>query len=102
LGEGDVTGENRKFYSVTRDATPDKAYGGAVFWERIYKLKQGAGPNPGSKVTNVQDDEDESPTPEGFTPVDDTHGDMPQTRYDWDEVLEEYRKILYTELAPQE
>jgi hypothetical protein len=97
IDEGIVLGENRTFYSVIKDPTPDKVYGGAVYWSRIYKLKQGAGPNPGAKVTNVQDDDDASPVIGGFTPVDDTHGDMPQTRYDWDTVLERYRSILYSE-----
>lgn len=108
LADGTVQGEHRSFYSVIKDTTPDQAYGGAVYWARIYKLLQGAGPNPGSKVTNIGDDENESPVgtgTDGFRPVDAEHGGMPQTRYDWDEVLELYRSILYGEgigAIPQE
>jgi len=94
-----LQGKNTSFYSKLRDPTPDKETGGAVFWSRIYKLKQGTGIDPGSKFTNVSDDEERSPTgtgTDGWRPMDDTHGDIPQTRYDWDTTLELYRKILYS------
>ena len=105
LAEGKVQGEERSFYSVIKDPTPEASHGGARYWSRIYKLEQGAGSQPDAKVTNIQDDEDASPVVGGFTPVDDTHGAMPQTRYDWDTTLERYRSILYGEgigSVPQE
>jgi hypothetical protein len=94
LADGTVQGENRSFYSVVKDSMPDKKTSGAIYWSRIYKLKQGAGSNPGSKVTNVNDDATSSPGTTGFAPVDSMHGDMAQTRYDWDTTLELYRAIL--------
>jgi len=94
LAAGTIQGEHRSFYSASKDATPKAERGGAIYWSRIYKLKQGAGPNPGSKVTNIGTDANESPVEE-FTPVDNTHGDMSQTRYDWDTALELYRNLLY-------
>jgi hypothetical protein len=103
-----LRGKRTSFYSSLRDPTPESGLGGAIFWDRIYKLKQGPGDDPGAKVTNIQKGKNANAGGMGKTgwkPVDDTHGNMAQTRNDWDTILELYRKIIYSEdgfLAPQE
>jgi len=101
LAAGTVRGEYRSFYSPASDRGNNK---GAIFWGRIYKLKQGPGTDPGPSVTNLggppsylREGDDK------WVTVDASTG-MPQTRQDWDAILEEYRKIIRSEegkLSPQ-
>ena len=106
--EGVLRGKRTSFYSSLQDPMPATGLGGAVFWDRIYKLIQGPGDDPGIKVTNVSKDSKASATgmgKAGWRPVDATHGNMAQTRNDWDSILEKYRNIVYSAdglLAPQE
>jgi hypothetical protein len=101
LDDGTVKGEYRSFYSVTKDKNKTE---GALFWGRIYKLIQGPGTDPGVNVSNIGPAPDYSPAEMGsLTIVDRTTG-MPETRQNWDKVLEEYRKIVRSEegkVAPQ-
>lgn len=81
-----VQGDNRQYYSPVADGGKK----GAIYPTRIYKLRQGPGPDPGATVTNV------GPAPD-YAPVDTfkfAAEDMAQTRQNWDERLEQYRKIL--------
>jgi hypothetical protein len=95
-----VRGEYRSFYSVTKDK--DKTEG-AIFWGRIYTLMQGPGTDPGVTVSNVGPAPDYYPSDAGLKMVDRSTG-MPETRHNWDQILEEYRKIVRSEegkVAPQ-
>jgi hypothetical protein len=81
-----VQGDNRQYYSPVADSGKK----GAIYPTRIYKLRQGPGPDPGAAVTNI------GPAPD-YAPVDTfkfAAEDMAQTRQNWDERLEQYRKIL--------
>ncbi len=102
LRDDTVRGEYTSFYSPTNDAKQER---GAVFWGRIYTLKQGPGSNPGLSVTNMGGAPDyASAGASGWGTVDASTG-MAQTRQDWDTKLEEYRKIVRSEqgrIAPQD
>jgi hypothetical protein len=97
---GTVKGEYRSFYSPAKDK---RNTGGAIFWARIYKLTPGPGPTPDAKATNMGPAPDYSPAEGGWGMVGTPTG-FPQTRLDWDKVLEEYRKLIRGEegkIAPQ-
>jgi hypothetical protein len=101
LDDGTVRGEYRSFYSVTKDKNKTA---GAIFWGRIYKLLQGPGTDPGVAVSNIGPDPDYAPAEEGSLKIVDRSTGMPETRQNWDKVLEEYRKIVRSEdgkVAPQ-
>jgi hypothetical protein len=101
LDDGTVKGEYRSFYSVTKDKNKTE---GAIFWGRIYKLIQGPGTDPGVNVSNVGPSPDYPPAEEGSLKMVDRSTGMPETRQNWDKVLEEYRKIVRSEegkVAPQ-
>jgi hypothetical protein len=101
LDDGTVKGEYRSFYSVTKDKNKTE---GAIFWGRIYKLIQGPGTDPGVNVSNVGPSPDYEAAEEGSLKIVDRSTGMPETRQNWDKVLEEYRKIVRSEegkVAPQ-
>jgi hypothetical protein len=101
LENGTVRGEYTSFYSPIKDRKQTK---GAVFWGRIYTLLKGPGNTPDTKYTNMGSAPDyNSAGDAGWDIADPTNG-MPQTRDDWDKILEEYRKIVRSEfgkIAPQ-
>jgi len=98
---GTVKGEYRSFYSPVKDK---RNTGGAIFWARIYKLVQGPGTTPDAKATNMKSAADAyAPADGGWGMVGMPTG-FPQTRLDWDKILEEYRKLIRGEegkIAPQ-
>jgi hypothetical protein len=87
--KGVLKGRNTSFYSPLRDSLGTK---GAHFWARIYKLKQGPGEAPSKEVTNVGDDL--QPLEENVLKFVGVATGMPQTRKNWDEILEKYRRII--------
>jgi hypothetical protein len=88
INRGIVRGENRSFYSPTNDAANIK---GAVFWGRIYKLRTGPGSHPGVDVANYTEDaEMKSAGTDAIV----FKENGPETREDWDKLLEEYRRII--------
>jgi len=97
-----IKGAYRSFYSPASDRTGAQ---GAVFWGRIYKLIQGPGDTPSKEVTNIgAEPEYEAAGDDVIKFVGPATG-MPQTREDWDAILEEYRKIVRSEggkVAPQD
>lgn len=100
INNGTVKGEHRSFYSPTKDSNKSA---GAVFWARIYKLKQGPGAEPPQEVTNIGDEASDYPPAPSWKVIDASTG-AAQTRLDWDAILEEYRKIVRGEegrIAPQ-
>jgi hypothetical protein len=96
---GTVKGEYRSFYSPAKDK---RNTGGAIFWARIYKLVPGPGSTPDAAATNMGAAPDYA-TPGNWSMVGTPTG-FPQTRLDWDKVLEAYRMIVRGEegkIAPQ-
>jgi len=113
LVDGTVTGEYRSFYSATDSG--DEAKEGAIFWGRIYRnTPMSEDYTPPDEVVNVvASADDASETAEGdfsaYGPAEKWRlaepGDIPDTRRDWDAILEEYRKIVRGEegkVAPQQ
>ena len=102
LADNTVRGEYTSFYSPSNDKTASK---GAIFWGRIYKFVQGPGDVPPVEASNIGEAPEYSSAGDGnTTPVGTTTG-MPDTRKDWDTILEKYRKIVRSELnkiSPQQ
>jgi hypothetical protein len=78
-----------RFYSEAGDS---KGSQGAVYWSRIYKLLQGPGNTPDPAYSNVGPAEEYPPVKE-FKKAGPETG-MAQTRDNWDDRLEQYRKIV--------
>jgi len=99
--DGTVRGEYRSFYSPASDRGDQQ---GAIFWGRIYKLVQGPGNTPSINFSNIGSAPDyDTAGDEAWLPASTEQG-IPQTREDWDTILEAYRKIVRSEdghLGPQ-
>lgn len=94
--EGAVTGPNDKY---SYEKLGGRGYGSAVYFDRIKRLRPGPGERPppaqtGASVTEV-DAKPYTGSPAGVP------SDFPQTRADWDRVLEAYRDEIYNEPSPQ-
>ena len=108
LTDGDVKGINRSFHSVTKDSGKSKT-SGAVFWARIFKLRPGpgsggSGTEPPPEITNINPNVLTIPPSGGWSTFK-TEAEIPQTRQDWDSILEEYRIMVRGEgnkQAPQQ
>ena len=102
IDDGDVRGEYRSFYGAAGDTDNSK---GAVFWGRIYKLVQGPGTEPGVTISNIGPPPDYVPAGDGKTVFADKTSGLPETRKDWDTILEKYRRIVRSEfgkISPQQ
>jgi hypothetical protein len=118
IADGTVRGEYRSFYTSVNN--PSEPPSGAIFWGRIYKNTSASddylAPDDVVNVdqgtsSSTEDGEDVSATSTTrLGPVEGTWsvagaGVIPDTRKDWDKILEEYRKIIRSEegrVAPQE
>ena len=92
---GYVVGRNESFYSQSTS----KKNGGAVFWSRIYTLE----PGPGTGLTTAEQIYNFAncgPAPEYAVRSWNSPGKanmLPQTRQNWDKVLEDYRNTVRAE-----
>jgi hypothetical protein len=102
-----VRGMNTSYFSYTRAKGRGKADGGATFWARIDAYIQGPG-NPATeiiqKVTNVGPAPEYAPNASGSWDILTGQSGVPQTRRDWDKMLQLYRSVVRGEkghVAPQ-
>jgi hypothetical protein len=103
IQEGQVSGPDDQFSYAElptegEDNTGER-FGSAVYFSRIKRLRQGPGERPQPEQTGATvSNSTATPytgNPSGVSPT------FPQTRADWDTVLEAFRDELYNGLAPQ-
>ena len=97
-----VQGQDTSYYSSVRDKGRGKVKGGATFWARIDAYKQGPGSPDDEviqKVTNVGPEPDFGPHPSGSWDILTGEAGIPQTRRNWDKMLQLYRRVVYGELS---
>jgi hypothetical protein len=100
-GKASVEGPSTTFSDGVLSAGSE--YPSAIYWARIKRLVQGPGGEPpaGARgvtiTTPATADADATATPEAGQPVA-VGASAPQTRSDWDKILEAYRIEMYSKL----